>query len=75
MKLAAGLLLLLTAAPSAEIRYFRYQRTIAPAMQSSLPGQTCLPLDATVFAHAAPQLSDLRLYRDGRGGEQTLHTN
>ncbi|MDR3727580.1 MAG: DUF3999 family protein [Terracidiphilus sp.] len=28
-------------------------------------GQTCLVLDAEIFAHAAPQLADLRLYRDG----------
>jgi len=64
MKLAAGLLLLLAAAPSAEIRYFRYQRPITPATQGLLPSQTCFPLDAGVFSHAAPQLNDLRLYRD-----------
>jgi hypothetical protein len=61
-------------APS-EIRYFRYERAIVPAAaahpaanQASGTTQTCVALDATVFAHAAPGLSDLRLYR-GTGGD------
>jgi hypothetical protein len=63
MKFAIGLLLLAIPAASPEIRYFRYQRTLQnlPAQ----PGQACLAIDAGIFAHAAPQLADLRLYRDG----------
>ncbi|HEV2273215.1 MAG TPA: DUF3999 family protein [Acidobacteriaceae bacterium] len=61
MKLAAVVLLLAAAAPSPEIRYFRYQRPVLNSPQSS--GQACLALDAAFFAHAAPGLADLRLYR------------
>jgi hypothetical protein len=61
MKLAALLLLLAFAAPSAEIRYFRYQRPIENTPQAA--AQTCVALDPAIFAHAAPQLADLRLYR------------
>ncbi len=60
MKLSAGLFLLALVAASPEMRYFRYER---PIQKSS--GQSCLVLDPAIFAHAAPQLSDLRLYRDG----------
>jgi hypothetical protein len=60
MKLSAAVLLLATVAASPDLRYFRYER---PVQKSS--GQSCLVLDAGVFAHAAPQLADLRLYRDG----------
>jgi hypothetical protein len=63
MKNAASLLLLAVIAASPEIRYFRFQRPVenlpAPA------GQACLVVDAGVFAHAAPGLADVRLYRDG----------
>ncbi len=59
MKLAAALLLLALASPSAEIRYFRYERPLQNVPQS---GQVCLVLDAGIFSHAAPQLVDLRLY-------------
>jgi hypothetical protein len=61
MKLLIGLLLLVTAA-APDVRYFRYQ---LPVQLSPHPAQNCLVLDAGVFAHAAPQLADLRLYRDG----------
>ncbi len=60
MKLCAVLLLFAMAAATPEIRYFRYER---PLQQSS--GQSCVVIDPGVFAHAAPQLADLRLYRDG----------
>jgi hypothetical protein len=59
MKLSAGILLLATIAISPEIRYFRYER---PIQKSS--GQSCLVVDSGIFTHAAPQLADLRLYRD-----------
>lgn len=60
LKISAGLLLLVVTAATPEIRYFRYER---PVQQSS--GQSCVVIDPGVFAHAAPQLADLRLYRDG----------
>jgi hypothetical protein len=63
MRLGAGLLLLTVVAASPEIRYFRYERPIQNAPQQG--GQTRIALDAGVFAHAAPQLADLRLYHDG----------
>ncbi len=58
MKISA-ILLLAALAASTDPRYFRYQR---PIQHSS--GQSCLALDPAIFAHAAPQLADLRLYRD-----------
>jgi hypothetical protein len=42
------------------MRYFRYDR---PLPKSS--GQSCMALDAGVFSHAAPQLADLRIFRNG----------
>jgi hypothetical protein len=63
MKLSAAVLLLAAVTVSPELRYFQYERPI-----QSLPGQSgqsCVVLDSEVFAHAAPQLADLRLYRDG----------
>jgi hypothetical protein len=70
MRTAAGLLLAFTVA-SPEIRYFRYQRPVPVPPQRS--GQACTPLDATVFAHAAPGLPDLRLYRDAAEVPYLLH--
>ena len=61
MKLIAIFLLLGLAAPSPELRYFRYERSIETPPQTS--GQTCVVLSPAVFSHAATQLSDLRLYR------------
>jgi len=61
MRLRAGLLLIAMEAASPEMMYFRYERPIQGLPQSS--GQSCLVLDAGIFAHAAPQLADLRLYR------------
>jgi hypothetical protein len=56
--LSAALLLAIVASP--EIRYFRYQRAIQ--IQPPQSGQACLAIDPAIFAHAAPQLADLRLY-------------
>ncbi len=61
MKLLIGAVLLLAVAATPEIRYFHYQRPVENAARS---GQTCLALDAGIYSHAAPQLADLRLYRD-----------
>jgi hypothetical protein len=59
-------LLLALAAATPEIRYFRYEKPFAaPAAKT---GQTCAALDAGIFAHALPELADLRLYRTGQGG-------
>lgn len=55
--------LLLLASASPEIRYFQYQRAVENAPQPH--GKTCVVLDAALFAHAAPRLADLRLYRQG----------
>jgi len=63
MKLLAALLLVILAAPSPQMRYFRFERAVAHLPPSS--GQACFVIDPEVFAHAAPRLTDLRLYRDG----------
>lgn len=62
MKFGAAVLLFVLASASPEIRYFRYQRPLQNTPQQ--PAQTCLVVDPGIFAHAAPQLADLRLYRD-----------
>jgi hypothetical protein len=63
MRLFAALLLFAIAAPSPEIRYFRYDCPVEVPQQSA--GQACFVIDPAIFAHAAPQLADLRLYRGG----------
>jgi len=55
------LALLLALAVTPEVRYFQFQRPIRNAPQA--PTQSCLALDPDIFAHAAPDLADLRLYR------------
>jgi hypothetical protein len=60
MKFSAGILLFALVAASPEVKYFRYERTIPKASS-----QSCLAIDPGIFPHAAPQLADLRLYRDG----------
>jgi len=67
MKLSPVLLLLLVASP--EMRYFRYQRPI----QAPAAGQVCVALDPAIFTHAAGNLADLRLYRDGKETPYALH--
>jgi hypothetical protein len=54
-----ALALLVLAQPSP--RYFRYRRPLAG---TPTPGQTCAAVDVSIFAHAAPGLADLRLYRN-----------
>jgi hypothetical protein len=60
MRLSAGVLLFALVAASPEVKYFRYER---PIPKSS--GQSCFVVDPGIFPHAAAQLADLRLYRDG----------
>ncbi len=62
MKLLAWIALLPLINPTPEIRYFRYQRPIQNLTRAST--QACLPIPAELFAHAAPNLADLRLYSD-----------
>jgi hypothetical protein len=62
MNLRAAIVLLAVAAGAPEIRYFRFEKPIAGP--TARAGQTCVTLDAGVFAQAAPGLADLRFYRD-----------
>ena len=67
MRFSAVLLLfaLDIAAPSTSnpaTQYFRYERPILGIPPTAR--ETCVALDADLFARAAPQLADLRLYRD-----------
>ncbi|MGD0368748.1 MAG: hypothetical protein ABSA94_14920, partial [Acidobacteriaceae bacterium] len=61
MNLRPMVVLLALAAATPEMRYFRYERPVAGL--GSRAGQTCAVLDAGIFAHAAPGLTDVRLYR------------
>jgi hypothetical protein len=72
MKLAIGLLLLASAAPAPEIRYFHYQRLVDPATQEAK--QSCFAIDPGIYPHAGSQLTDLRLYRDGTEIPYVLRT-
>jgi hypothetical protein len=63
MKLVTAALLLAFLAASDDAHYFRYERAIqVPGGQA---GQACLAVEPEIFAHAAPQLADLRLYANG----------
>ena len=69
MKIASAVLALAFLAASPQVQYFRYERPIeAPAGGA---GQACLVVEPEIFAHAAPQLADLRLYA---GGVETPYT-
>ncbi len=61
MRSLAVMSLILLAAPAPEIRYFHFERPIEVPLQQG--GQTCLVVDPGLFAHAAPQLADLRVYQ------------
>src|SRR5580658_6213783 len=63
--------LLAVTAVSPEIRYFSSERPVQNTPQR--PMQTCLILDAELFAHASQQFSDLRLYRDGKETPYVIH--
>jgi len=59
-----GVALLLAAVVAADIQYFQFERPIVAIPPQ--PSQTCIALDATIYGHSQPLLSDLRLYRDGK---------
>jgi hypothetical protein len=65
MNLRGALVLIALAAATPEIQYFHYGKGLAGLAAKT--GQTCVVLDAGIFAHAAPQLADVRLYRTGAG--------
>lgn len=72
MKGLATLLLLLFAAPSPEIRYFRFERPVTTPAQTA--GQTCAIVDPGIFPHASAELADLRLYRGDAETAYVLHS-
>jgi Protein of unknown function (DUF3999) len=63
MKLASAALMLAFLVATPEVRYFRYERPIQ--VPAGTAGQACFVIEPTVFAHAGPQLADLRLYANG----------
>jgi hypothetical protein len=73
LKIYGALLLLLLVAPSPELRYFRAVRPIENLPQS--PRQTCVVLNPSIFAQAAPQFSDLRLYRGSAETPYVIQTD
>lgn len=60
MKITSAALALAFFAASPQVQYFRYERPIQ--LPAGASGQACLVVDPEIFAHAAPQLADLRLY-------------
>jgi len=72
VKLRAAALILAITAASPEIRYFQTTRPLTNIPPQG--GQTCLVLDAGIFTHAASDLADLRLYRDGTETPYVIRT-
>jgi Protein of unknown function (DUF3999) len=66
-----ALALLAATAVSPEIRYFSRERAVQNTPPR--PMQTCVILDAELFAHASPQFADLRLYHDGKETPYVIH--
>ncbi|MGA8111315.1 MAG: DUF3999 family protein [Acidobacteriaceae bacterium] len=56
-----AVVLLAVAAATPKIGYFQVERPVA--IPGGHAGQTCVALDAATYAHAAPGLADVRLYR------------
>jgi hypothetical protein len=71
VKISLAVALLAVTAVSPEIRYFSSERPVRNTPQR--PMQTCLILDAELFAHASPQFADLRLYRDSIETPYVIH--
>lgn len=64
MRFLAALWLFFLAAPAPEFRYFQFERPVQKS--AAMGGQTCLVVDSNVFAHASPQLADIRLFEGTR---------
>lgn len=73
MHIRALFLLLLFIPAQADIHYLRYRRPVLNTPQKQL--QTCVPLDASIFERASPQLMDLRLYRGTQETPFVLRTS
>jgi len=71
MKLIPALLLAALAAPTPQIRYFRYQRPVQ--LPPAASAQVCAVIDGATFAHASPGLADLRLFRDNNEFPYLIH--
>lgn len=71
MKLRYCIVLIAVGAAVPQIGYFRYERPVVNNPPTA--GQTCLALDPQIFTHAAPDLADLRLYRDGAETPYAIH--
>lgn len=71
MNLRSSLALLAIAAAAPQIQYFQYERPVTVSGSSGTARQTCAVLDAGLFAHAAPNLADVRLYRTDSGPTET----
>jgi hypothetical protein len=76
MNARGALLLLAMFAAAPEMQYFRYQRPVVLTQSSANAAlhQACMVLDATVFAHAAPDHADLRLYSGGTETPYAIRT-
>jgi hypothetical protein len=72
VKPVAAAILLAVATASPEIRYFQTTRPLTNIPPQG--GQSCLVLDPGIFAHAAPGLADLRLYRDSTETPYVIRT-
>jgi hypothetical protein len=71
MTLRIPALLLLIAATSPNVRYFRYDRPIQNTPPQSQ--QACVTLDPTTFSHAGSQLASLRLYNGETETPYAIH--
>jgi Protein of unknown function (DUF3999) len=64
MKSSAAFFLLASTAVAPQSQYFAYERLVQGTPDHA--AQTCVVLDEELFAHATPELGDLRLYHDGK---------
>lgn len=69
-RIQTALIVLAAATAAPQPQYFRYERPVSAMPRSAETSQTCAVLDSGVFAHAAPGLADLRLYRGDAGADQ-----
>jgi hypothetical protein len=69
--LRGAIALIAAVAAVPQIEYFRYERPISINPPAS--GQICVALDPQIFAHAAANLADLRLYHGGAETPYAIH--